>query len=103
MTFSKFYLDVFLPEHQNKLNRMLHILGTLLGVVWLVFCVWIWTPWAILLFPVVHALPGIVGHRLFERNPQIGDARITRSDFPLWWFVVGNHKMTWDALVRLKF
>jgi hypothetical protein len=50
---------------------------------------------------VVHAVPGLVGHRLFERNAVVGDARWRRTDLPGWWFIVGNHRMTLDALLAL--
>jgi hypothetical protein len=37
-------------------------------------------PRLLLPFPVVHALPGLVGHLLFERNLAVGDLRVTRRD-----------------------
>jgi hypothetical protein len=63
---------------------------------------WAWG----LLYPVVHAAPGLIGHRLFERNAEVGDVRLDRTDHPLWWFIIGNHLMFLDVLfggVRLIF
>jgi hypothetical protein len=103
-SFAHFYGDVFLPEHQHPVNRALHIAGTLAG---LAYAAWVFTlpawPWwlALVFFPVVHAGPGLIGHRLFERNTAVGDARWRRTDFPRWWFIVGNHRMTFAWLVGL--
>ena len=58
--------------------------------------------WWMLLFPLVHVAPGLIGHRLFDRNEAVGDARVFRTDFPLWWFVVANHRMTASLLFTLK-
>jgi hypothetical protein len=100
LPFSDFYRTVFLPEHQHPLNVALHVVGTVAGTVWLP---WVWMqglPWLALLYPVVHAVPGLVGHRLLERNAAVGDVRVTRKDYPAWWFIVGNHRMTWELMTR---
>jgi hypothetical protein len=101
LSFGDFYRQVFLPEHRHPLNRALHIGGTLAGLAyvgWLLSMPFgpIWL--ALLLFPVVHAGPGLLGHRLVERNEAVGDARWRRTDFPAWWFIVGNHRLTLEAL-----
>lgn len=95
--FNDFYRQVFLAEHQHPVNRALHMGGTLVGMVYVAFIAlqppgpgW----WALALFPVVHAAPGLLGHRLFERNESVGDLRWRRSDFPAWWFIVANHRLT---------
>ena len=98
LRFADFYLEHFLPEHQQPLNVALHVAGTLAGLAWLPLTLLSAWPWLVLLFPVVHAVPGLLGHRLLERNAAIGDLRVLRSDFPRWWFIVANHRMTWDAL-----
>jgi hypothetical protein len=104
ISFAAFYRDVFLPEHRHPLNRALHIVGTLAG---LAYVVWVFTwplsGWwlALGLFPAVHALPGLVGHRLWERNTAVGDARWRRTDHPAWWFIVGNHRLTMDWIRSL--
>jgi hypothetical protein len=101
-TWPEFYRDVFLPEHRHPVNRALHIAGTLGG---LAYAAWVFTlpawPWwlVLALFPVVHAAPGLLGHRLFERNADVGDARWRRADYPAWWFIVGNHRMTGEWLL----
>jgi hypothetical protein len=98
--FKRFYTEVFVPEHQHPINHGLHVLGTLLGLAYLP-AVWLLLPlpwWArlaaLLLFPLVHAAPGLIGHRLFERNAGVGDARWRRQDFSPLWFVAANHVLT---------
>ncbi len=99
-TYADFYPTVFLAEHRSTIAIGTHVFGTLLGFVWLVFALATKHCWLVLLFPVVHAVPGLIGHRIAERNPNVGDIRITRKDFPLWWFIVGNHQMTWQLVTR---
>ena len=53
----------------------------------------------LLLFPLVHAAPGLLGHRLLERSTSVGDARWRRRDYPGWWFIIANHRMTLERLV----
>ncbi|MDX1958332.1 MAG: Mpo1-like protein [Leptospiraceae bacterium] len=96
--FFKFYQDVFLKEHSHNGTIILHIIGTILGILWIPFTVFYLPIYLILLFPVVHALPGIIGHRIFERNENVGDLRVLRKDFPLYWFIIANHILTYEIL-----
>jgi hypothetical protein len=99
--FDRFYRQVFLAEHQQPVNVALHILGTLAGLAYVPWALWLpgwWMLW-VLLFPVVHAAPGLLGHRWLERNHAVGDARWRRSDFPAWWFIVANHRLTAQTLL----
>ena len=104
LNFSAFYTQVFLPEHQHPLTVALHVAGTLLGLAWLIAAPLAGWPWLVLLFPVVHALPGLMAHRLVERNAAVGDVRITRQDFSPLWFIAANHRITWELLTsgRIK-
>lgn len=100
--FETFYHDVYLDEHTHPLNVALHIGGTLAGMAFVAAVLalpLVWYP-ALLLFPVVHAAPGLLGHRLFEPNEAIGDARWQRTDFPLWWFIAANHRFLFEKLLR---
>jgi hypothetical protein len=99
-TYSDFYKNTFLPEHTHKVTITTHVFGTLLGIFWLVACVLLGHYFWLLLFPIVHAVPGLIGHRIAERNAEVGDARVTRKDFPLWWFIRANHQMTWNLMLR---
>ncbi|MFM7735794.1 MAG: Mpo1-like protein, partial [Alphaproteobacteria bacterium] len=91
----------FLAEHRHPVVILLHAIGCVASFSWVAWCLvrlhWPWTLLA-LAYPVVHALPGLVGHRLFERNEAVGDLRVLRKDFPLPWFIAANHRLTWDAL-----
>jgi hypothetical protein len=100
--FRQFYRHHFLAEHRHPANVALHMAGTIAGAVFLIAALLSRWPWAMLLFPVVHAAPGLIGHRLFERNAAVGDVRVTRSDFPLWWFIAANHWLTFDVLLRRR-
>ncbi len=100
-SFSTFYVSVFLPEHRHSANVALHVIGTVAGLALLAWAPWAGQPWWLLAFPVVHAAPGLLGHRLFERNAEVGDVRVLRTDYPKWWFMLANHRMAWD-LVRSR-
>lgn len=99
--FDRFYRDHFLPEHNHRANVALHIIGTLAGLFLIVASLTAIPLWWVLMFPVVHVAPGLIGHRLFDRNEAVGDVRVLRKDFPLWWFLRGNHRMSARAAIRL--
>lgn len=102
--FETFYTEVFLPEHQHPLNVALHIAGTLAGLAWIALTLAAPGLWkfAVLLFPVIHGAPGLLGHRLLERNASVGDARWRRTDFAPWLFIAANHRLTFERLLRAK-
>jgi hypothetical protein len=97
ISFHDFYQNHFLAEHQHPATVALHILGTLLGTVFLVAILLSTQPYLALLYPVVHALPGLIGHRIFERNAAVGDVRVMRKDFSPLWFIAGNHVLTYEV------
>lgn len=97
--FMTFYREVFLAEHSSTANVLAHMFGTILGLAWLAASFFYWPVYWAILFPVVHALPGLIGHRFFERNEAVGDMRFTRKDFPNAWFILGNHLMTAEVLL----
>jgi hypothetical protein len=97
--YAEFYATAYRADHQHGFNLGLHIFGTLAGLALLAAAAAMAiSPWWALAFPIVHAAPGLIGHRLFDRNDAVGDLRITRSDYPLWWFIRANHRMTWDVM-----
>ena len=98
LPFGRFYREVFLPEHRQPLNVALHVLGTLLSGALLVAALGSGAWWWALAYPVVHAVPGLIGHRLLERNAAVGDLRVTRRDYPPHWFIAANHRLTWECL-----
>ena len=100
-TFDVFYREVFLHEHRHPLNVALHMAGTFAGLVFIPAVLAMPLAWypALLLFPLVHAAPGLLGHRLLERSTSVGDARWRRRDYPGWWFIIANHRMTLERLV----
>jgi hypothetical protein len=99
--FLHFYRNAYRDEHKVPVNIALHMAGTIAGLLWLVLSGTLFSAWWALAFPIVHVVPGLIGHRLFERAEAIGDARIFRTDVPVWWFLVANHLMT--ALVIWRF
>ncbi|HYX34106.1 MAG TPA: Mpo1-like protein [Oligoflexus sp.] len=98
--FISFYHNQFLPEHSNKSNVALHVVGTLLSAIFLIWALAHSYWWLVLLYPIVHGVPGIIGHRMFERDNSVGDLRINRRDFPLWWFIIANHILTYQIFLR---
>lgn len=94
MSFKEFYLTAYRADHGHPVNLALHIVGVFAGLGVLVASLTTWPWWAALAFPVAHVAPGLLGHRLFDRDPDVGDVRLNRTDFPLWWFLVANHLMT---------
>ncbi len=99
--FQAFYRDHFQAEHRHPVNRGLHIFGTLLGTAFVPAALLSSWPWLVLLYPVVHAALGLIGHRLFERSAQVRDVRVLRNDFSLLWFIAGNHVLTYKAAVAV--
>ena len=96
--FREFYADHYLPDHQHPANVALHVFGTLASTVGLVAALASPMPWLALLYPVVHAVPGLIGHRLFDRNLEIGDIRFVTGKFPNLWFIAANHILTASLL-----
>jgi hypothetical protein len=95
---SEFYANGYRTDHSTPANIALHMFGTIAALGLLIACATVISGWWALLFPVIHAAPGLLGHRLFERNAEIGDVRVLRNDYPAWWFIIANHRMTWDVL-----
>lgn len=98
MNFKTFYETVYRSDHQHIANLTLHIVGVIAGLSLIVASLTVWPLWSALAFPVVHVAPGLLGHRLFDRDEALGDVRLTRTDFPLWWFLVANHLMAFRVL-----
>jgi hypothetical protein len=90
--FKIFYQDHYLAEHKVPANIALHLFGTIAAIGLLAAAaLGAISPWWAFAFPIVHAAPGLIGHRLFERNDAVGDVRVTRTDFPPHWFIAANH------------
>jgi hypothetical protein len=92
-TFKSFYATAYRSEHRHPANLALHMLGVVAGLALIGASLTIWPLWTALAFPVVHVVPGLLGHRLFDRDEAVGDVRMTRQDYPLWWFLLANHLM----------
>jgi hypothetical protein len=93
LTFATFYRTVYRDDHQHPANLALHIIGVFLGLALIAASLTVWPWWTMIGFPVLHGLPGLIGHRLFDRNAAVGDLRVTRQDHPVWWFIIANHLM----------
>jgi hypothetical protein len=92
--FREFYADHYLPDHKHPANVALHVAGTIGSAAFAIAALVSPMPWLALLYPVAHAVPGLIGHRLFDRNPEIGDVRFIGSKFPNLWFIAANHVLT---------
>ena len=102
VSFAEFYRHHYREDHSRPANVALHITGTVAGLALLASSVAIISPWWALAFPLVHAAPGLVGHRLFERNPAIGDIRVVGGNFPGLWYIAANHIATARVLTGRK-
>ncbi len=51
-----------------------------------------------MLYPPALAVPDPIGHRVFERNPEVGDVRVLRRDISPLCFITGNPVMTFELL-----
>jgi hypothetical protein len=81
------------------------MIGTFGGLALLIASVTIIPLWWALAFPIVHAVPGLIGHRLFERNAELGDVRVFNGAYPGHWFMGANHLRAGEwlwSLVSLK-
>lgn len=92
--FATFFATDYLAEHHHPANVALHVCGTLAGMALIALALTIWPWWTVLAWPLVIVLPGLAGHRLFERNAEVGDLRIARKDYPGYWFLIANHVLT---------
>lgn len=98
-TFLHFYRTQYRDEHRIPANIALHLVGVAAGLAVIAASLTIWPLWTFLLFPVAHAAPGLLGHRLFERDASVGDVRVTRTDVPAWWFLIANHMLLVDLII----
>jgi hypothetical protein len=104
-SFMQFYHGAYRDDHSAWPNRALHIAGTTGGLMLLAASVTVIPNWWALAFPVAHVVPGLIGHRLFERNAQLGDIRVFQGQYPGLWYMAANHMMTlyvFASLLRLK-
>lgn len=95
--FKTFYKTAYRSDHVHPANLALHCIGVVAGLAVIIASVTIWPLWTAIAFPIVHVAPGLLGHRLFDRDEKIGNMRLMRKDFPLWWFVAANHLMAIDV------
>lgn len=96
--FAQFYRGEYREDHRHPANLALHMAGTLSGLALIGAGLTVLSPWWLLAFPLVHVVPGLVGHRLFDRNAERGDLRVLSGSTPSWWFMVANHLMTVQVL-----
>lgn len=96
VSFSEFY-PFYLSQHSNKVNRALHVIGSVLSLLWVVF--------SVISHQLMH-IPGFlligygfawIGHFFFEKN------RPATFKYPLYSFI-GDLRMAFDVLTfRLPF
>lgn len=92
-SFNEFY-PYYLSEHNNKTNRALHITGTALLIICLLFALITKTWWMLGLVPLIGYGFAWVGHFFIEKNKP---ATFTypfyslASDFVMFWhFITGQ-------------
>jgi|GEM_PF-1720877 len=100
--FIEFYRTQYREEHRNAANVALHIVGVFAGLGVIGWALAAGPLWSAVLFPIAHAIPGLVGHRLFERHGAVGDIRVFRQDVPGWWFLIANHMLLADLIIPTR-
>ncbi len=92
--FMQFYCGAYRNDHSAWPNRALHITGTIGGLALVAASLTVIPVWWVMAFPIVHVVPGLIGHRLFDRNVQLGDLRIFQRNYPAHWYMAANHIVT---------
>jgi hypothetical protein len=101
--FIQFYNETFLHEHRRPINRMFHYIGVYLSLSVIPLAVYFSNPFLLLAYLPLHGVPGLIGHYFFEKNNKVGDLRINRKDYPIFWFIAANNLMAFQAISgRLK-
>ncbi len=96
--FLQFYRNTFLLEHKNRLNRLFHYFGVYLSLALFPLSLYFMNGFILIAYLPLHGLPGLIGHYFFERSHQVGNVRITRKDYPIYWFIIANNLMAFQAL-----
>jgi hypothetical protein len=68
MTLNEYYKEHYLPLHQNKYNRRLHVLGQLLTILFVAYCLFTGSLFLLLLAPLVVYPFAWSGHFFLEKN-----------------------------------
>jgi hypothetical protein len=82
------FWDFYVQEHSKPLTRLLHFIGTSLGIVLLIWFVWIGRWYFFPIFFVVGYAFAWFAHFVIEKN------RPATFRYPLWSFI-SDFKMMW--------
>lgn len=82
------FWDFYVQEHSKRLTRLLHFMGTTLGLVLLVWVIWIGRWYFFPVFLVVGYAFAWFAHFVVEKN------RPATFKYPFWSFV-SDFKMMW--------
>lgn len=89
-TFKEFY-PFYLSEHSNPLNRLLHVMGTTIGLCLILFAAWKALWWLLPIALIQGYAWAWVGHFLIEKN------RPATFTYPLYSFV-GDWVMWFEVI-----
>ncbi|MBL8815425.1 MAG: DUF962 domain-containing protein [Planctomyces sp.] len=81
------FWTLYLQEHDRKLNRWMHVTGTLASWIILIVAVWIRLWWLLLLMPLAGYGLAWLGHVLVERNRPLS------IRYP-WQSLLADYKLT---------
>jgi hypothetical protein len=95
-TFESFY-PYYLAEHNNRISRRLHFIGSVLIVVTFGYVVLTGSWLGLLTLPVIGYGSGWIGHAFFEKNVP------TTSTYPVYSFCAYWRMVKDIATGRLKF
>lgn len=91
----KAFWPYYVSEHQNKLNRNVHFLGTSLALLALILATVNLNPWFLLAAPICGYGLSWIGHFVFEKN------RPLTFQYPLWSFMGDCQMFVFMCLGRM--
>lgn len=62
------YYQKYLSLHQNKWNKMMHLLGNVITIFFIIFCIYNKHYFSILVSPFIIYIFAWTGHLYFEKN-----------------------------------
>ena len=91
-SFEEFY-PFYLSQHENKICRVLHYIGSAVALCWLVMAIMTLTPMYLLYGVISGYAFAWVGHFFFEKN------RPATFKYP-WYSFIGDWQMLKDAIYK---
>ena len=92
-SFEAFY-PFYISQHQNRVSRRIHVIGTGLMILAVPISVLTLNPWWLAIFPAVAA-SAWVGHFVFEKNRPLGLRHFV-------WSLMGDFRLFFETVTGLR-